>query len=156
MKCLIQLFSATVFQEYSLKNSCRWTTPYFYHVFLSWCWRTHWLFEDTFEGHACRLEMLKILSRVPCNAICHLVGKVQHEEKKENGENVANKNEKKVISPQKCKEMRPKILPSNEKKKILTVTKRQSLSQKEKKEIWQQNKKDGSQKWVKRDSSQQW
>ena len=47
---------------------------------------------------------------VPCNAICHLVGKVQHEEKKENRENVANKNEKKVISPQKCKKMRAKNL----------------------------------------------
>ena len=67
------------------------------------------------------MEMLKILSRVPCNAICHLVGNVQHEEKKENSGIVANKNEKKGY-------------PSNEKKKILSI-KRGKVYQGEKRNL---------------------
>ena len=81
------------------------------------------------------MEMLKILSRVPCNAICHLVGKVQHDEKKGKRENVAKKWEKKVISPKKCKEMRAKNLAIKSEQENFCHKKRKSLSQKEKKEI---------------------
>ena len=115
MKCLIQLFSATVFQEYSLKNSCRWTTPPPCYLTFIMC------FYLGAEGHiGCLKTLLKDMLVVwrcwkywaGCLATLSVTwwGKSNMKRKKENRENVSTKMRKKVISPQKSKEMRAKNL----------------------------------------------
>ena len=95
------------------------------------------------------MEMLKILSQCLATLSVTWWGKSSMKRKKENRENVANKNEKKIISPQKCKGMRAKILPSNEKKKILTIKKEEKLITKKKIERYDDDLIAAGKRWLK-------
>ena len=146
MTCLIQLFSATVFQEYSLKNSCRWTTPPPCYLTFIMC------FYLGAEGHiGCLKTLLKDMLVVwrcwkywaGCLATLSVTwwGKFNTKRKKKIEKMLPTKMRKQVILPQKCNERRAKNLAVKWTKENLTIKKRKSLSQKEKKEIWRQNKK---------------
>ena len=152
MKCLIQLFSATVFQEYSLKNSCRWTTPPPCYLTFIMC------FYLGAEGHiGCLKTLLKDTLVVwrcwkywaGCLATLSVTwwGKSNMTRKKEK-EKMSPKNGKKRLSrPKNAKKWGQKILPSNQNKKIFAIKRGKAYHKKRKKKSDNKIKK----RWVIKD-----
>ena len=146
IKCFIQLFSAIVLQDYSLKNRFIWTTsPPCYLIFIM-------CFYLGAEGHIGCLKTLLKDMLVVWRCWKYWASALQRylspggespawREKKKIEKMSPTKMRKKGYLAQKCKEMRAKNLAVKWEKENSYHIEEERFIKKEKKEIWQQNKK---------------